>query len=135
MNSSSLFLFAADATLFSHVLVVCFVIFGLIFIFTGKILRWQWVRNPWFRLTHLLTIGVVVLQSWFGIVCPLTTLEIWFRQRAGEAVYSGTFISHWLGQVLFYEVPPWVFIVCYTVFGLLVLMSWFWVRPVPLIKR
>jgi len=75
MNSSLFFLFAADATLFSHVLVVCFVIFGLILIFTGKILRWQWVRNPWFRLTHLLTIGVVVLQSWFGIVCPLTTLE------------------------------------------------------------
>ncbi len=132
MNSNSLFLIAADATLFSHFLVVCFVILGLILIFMGKILRWRWVRNRWFRLTHLVTIGVVVVQSWFGIVCPLTTLEMWFREKAGETVYSSTFISHWIGQLLFYEAPLWVFAICYTLFGLLVLVSWFWVRPAPL---
>jgi len=135
MESNSLLLLAADATLFSHFLVVCFVIFGLILLFPGKILRWHWVRNPWFRLTHLVTIGVVVFQSWFGIVCPLTTLEMWFRERAGEAVYSSTFVSNWIGRLLFYEAPPWVFAISYTIFGLLVLVSWFWVRPAPLIRR
>lgn len=129
MNSNSLLLFAADVTLVSHFLVVCFVIFGLILVFTGRILQWKWVRNPWFRLIHLVTIGVVVLQSWIGILCPLTTLEMWLRERAGETVYSSTFISHWIGQLLYYEAPQWVFAICYTIFGLLVLLSWFWVRP------
>ena len=135
MNSNSLFTFAADVTLFSHILVVCFVIFGLVFIFLGKARQWTWVRNPWFRLAHLLTITVVVLQSWFGIVCPLTTLEMWFREQAGQAAYSGSFISHWMQQLLFFQAPLWVFAVCYTLFGSLVLISWFWVRPAPFLKK
>jgi len=135
MNSNLLLLLAADAILFLHFLVVCFVIFGLALIFAGKIRRWHWVRNPWFRLIHLFTIGVVVFQSWFGIVCPLTTLEMWFREQAGESVYSSTFVSYWIGQLLFYEAPLWVFAICYTIFGLLVFMSWFWVRPASLNKH
>jgi len=135
MNSNSLFSFAADATLFSHVLVVCFVIFGLLLVFAGKLRDWAWVRNRWFRLAHLLTILVVVLQSWFGIVCPLTTLEMWFRKQAGQQAYSGSFISHWMNEILFYDAPPWVFVICYTVFGALVLLSWFWVRPAPFTSK
>lgn len=134
MNSNTLFLFAADATLFLHILVVCFVVLGLVVIFAGKICDWGWVRNPWFRVAHLLAITVVVLQSWLGIVCPLTTLEMWFREQAGQTAYSGSFISHWMQQILFYQAPPWVFAICYTVFGLLVLVSWFWVRPVRLLR-
>ena len=134
MNSNSVLLLAADVTLVLHFLIVCFVIFGLILILTGRVMRWHWVRNLWFRLTHIFTIGVVVVQSWFGIVCPLTTLEMWFREKAGETVYSSTFISHWIGRFLFYQAPLWVFAMCYTIFGLLVLMSWFWVRPTALFK-
>lgn len=135
MKSNLLLLLAADATLIFHFLIVCFVIAGLILIFIGKLWRWHWVRNRWFRLTHLLTIGVVVVQSWFGIVCPLTTLEMWLRESAGEAVYSETFISYWIGHLLFYEAPAGVFVTGYTIFGLLVLVSWFWVRPSPFSKR
>jgi len=134
MNSNALFSIAADVTLFSHILVVVFVIFGLVLIFLGKIFNWDWVRNAWFRLAHLLTILVVVLQSWFGIVCPLTTLEQWFRAQAGQAAYTGSFISHWMNRILFYDAPHWVFIICYTVFGLLVLLSWFWVRPASFMR-
>ena len=134
MSSNSLFRIAADVTLFSHILVVLFVIFGLLLIFVGKILNWAWVRNIWFRIAHLLTITVVVLQSWFGIVCPLTTLEQWFRSKAGQESYSGSFVSHWMNELLFYDAPHWVFIICYTVFGSLVLLSWFWVRPAPFMR-
>ena len=110
-------------------LFVAFVVFGLALILIGKIRNWSWVRNAWFRIAHLAAIGVVVLQSWFGIICPLTTWEMALRQRAGDAVYAGTFMSHWLESVLYYRAPAWVFAVCYTVFGALVVVSWFWVRP------
>ncbi len=129
MQSDLLFLLAADVLLFSHVLFVVFVVFGLALILVGKFLDWGWVRNPYFRITHLAAIAVVVLQSWVGVICPLTTWEMAFRERAGSAVYSGSFISHWLEAILYYRAPAWVFTVCYTVFAAAVVASWFWVRP------
>jgi hypothetical protein len=94
-------------------------------------MRWPWVRNRWFRIVHLVTIGVVVAQTWLGMICPLTTWEMTLREKAGEATYSGTFISHWLNSLLYYEADEWVFIVAYTLFGSATVVSWFWVRPNP----
>ncbi|MDH5600631.1 MAG: DUF2784 domain-containing protein [Gammaproteobacteria bacterium] len=131
MDSSFLYLLAADAILYLHVLIAMFIIIGLILIFAGKAFSWGWIYNPWFRLIHLLTISIVVIQSWFGIICPFTTLEMELRSKAGDAVYSGTFISHWLETILYYQAPAWVFIVCYTVFGIIVFASWFLIRPRP----
>jgi hypothetical protein len=135
MDSSTLLLFAADLVLLLHVLLVAFVVFGLLLILTGKVRVWVWVRNPWFRVMHLLAIGVVVVQSWFGALCPLTEFEMALRSQAGDTVYAGTFISHWLETILYYQAPAWVFVVCYTAFGLVVIGSWFWVKPRSFTKR
>lgn len=129
MDTRLFYALAADALLIIHVLVVIFIVLGLLLIFAGKLLRWQWVRNRWFRLLHLMAIGVVVLQSWLGFICPLTIWEMALRSNAGEVVYEGSFIAHVLSQLLYYHAPPWVFVVCYTGFGALVVVSWFWVRP------
>ena len=122
---------AADAVLLLHVLFVLFVVLGLLLIFTGRFLSWSWVRNPWFRVVHLAAVALVVLQSWLGIICPLTNWEMTLRARAGDAVYGGSFIAHWLGELLYYQAPPWVFAVSYSLFGLLVVLSWFRVPPRP----
>lgn len=132
MNYPEWYQYAADIVLFSHLVFVAFVIFGLIIVFAGSAFSWSWVRNPWFRLLHLLSIGVVVIQSWFGVVCPLTTLENWLRRKGGEVTYEGTFISHWMQELLYYDAPAWVFAVVYTSFAALVLASWYFVRPRPL---
>ncbi len=123
------FAIAADAILVLHVVFVSFLVLGLVLILVGGARGWSWVRNPWFRLAHLAGILVVSAQAWAGVVCPLTTWEMALRARAGEAVYAGTFISHWLQTLLYYRAPWWVFAVCYTAFGLLVIASWWWVRP------
>jgi uncharacterized protein DUF2784 len=129
MDSSTFFLIAADAILLLHGLFVVFVVIGMALIFIGKVRVWSWVRNPWFRLTHLVAIAVVVVQSWFGLICPLTTLEMALRSRAGDKVYSGSFIQYWLESILYYQLPSWVFVVVYMVFGAVVVASWFWIRP------
>jgi hypothetical protein len=129
VNSSTFFLLAADAILLLHVLFVAFVVFGLVLIFVGKFRSWSWIRNPWFRIVHLAAIAVVVLQSWFSVICPLTTVEMALRLRAGDETYPGTFISHWIEWILYYRAPAWVFGVCYTAFAALVVASWIWVRP------
>lgn len=129
LERADLFMLAADAILLLHVLVVIFNVFGLILIFIGNVLKWFWVRNPWFRLLHILAIGTVVLLSWLNFICPLTSIEMELRTHAGDVVYSGTFISHWLESILYYQAPPWVFVTAYTMFGLLVVVSWFLIRP------
>ena len=126
-----LYLLAADALLILHLLLVAFIVIGLLLIFLGKFRGWFWIRNPWFRLTHVTAISVVTIESWFEIICPLTILENALRSRAGGAAYSGSFISHSLETILYYRAPPWVFAVCYTTFGAIVVASWIWVRPRP----
>ena len=128
-NTDIWYLLAADALLFSHVLFVAFVVFGLVLVLVGKALDWAWVRNRWFRYAHLAAIAVVVIQAWVGAICPLTTWEMALRERAGGATYAGSFVSHWLETILYYQAPAWVFTVCYTAFGALVVASWFWVPP------
>ena len=125
----SLLLFAANSILVSHVLFVLFVVSGLLIIYIGYFKHWSWVKNPWFRSLHFLAIGIVVVQSWLGIVCPLTIWEMALREKAGVETYLGSFIQHWLQSILYYSAPEWVFILCYTLFGSLVLASWFIVRP------
>ena len=124
-----MFQLVADGILLLHVLFVLFVVVGLLLIVVGKLIGWSWIRNPWFRALHLIAIGVVVIQSWLDVVCPLTTLEMVLRERAGQEVYSESFIAHWLGELLYYQAPPWVFVLAYSTFGALVVLSWFWARP------
>lgn len=126
---NSLYRVAADFVLYLHFAFVVFVIAGLVLVVAGHFARWRWIRNGWFRMAHLAAIVVVVLQAWLGVLCPLTTLEMWLRNQAGDAVYPGSFIAHWIGQFLYYDAPAWVFALSYSAFGLLVLASWVWIRP------
>ena len=129
MDTNQLYLVVADSILFIHVLFVGFVILGLVMVFAGKLFSWSWVRNRWFRIAHLAAIGIVVLQSWFSVICPLTLWEMNLRGKAGDATYPGSFVAYWLETLLYYRAPEWVFILAYTLFGVLVVVSWYWVRP------
>lgn len=129
MESETAYLLAADALLIAHVSFVAFVVIGLLSIVLGGLLSWQWVRNWWFRVFHLVGVAVVVVQSWFGVICPFTTWEMALRAKAGDATYGGAFIAYWLSELLYYEAPAWVFVVAYTAFGFGVAASWVLVRP------
>ena len=110
----------ANAVLLVHILFVAFVIFGLVFTLWGGYRHWAWIKNTWFRTIHLACIGVVVAQAWAGIICPLTTLEMWLREKAGEANYAGGFIQYWLQRILFFDAPLWVFTLVYSLIAVLV---------------
>jgi MFS family permease len=111
----------ADAVVALHAAYVGFVIAGLLAVLVGFLFHWRWVRNFWFRWIHFLMITVVVVESLFGIKCPLTTWEEALRLKAGEEVSQATFIGRWANAMLFYQVPDWVFTIIYCVFGAMVL--------------
>jgi hypothetical protein len=119
----------ADAVLALHFAIVLFVIGGLVAIVVGNLYGWRFVNGWLFRLAHLAAIAIVVAQAWLGVVCPLTTLESWLREQAGQAVYETSFIEHWLTRLLFYEAPAWVFTAAYSVFGLAVVAAWWRFPP------
>ncbi len=119
----------ADLVLILHTAFIGFVVFGLLLILIGGALRWRWVHNRWFRIAHLLAIGIVVGQAWFGIMCPLTTWENNLRRQAGQSVYEQGFIADHLHRLIFFEASPWVFNLCYTLFGLLVVLGFWLVKP------
>lgn len=124
----------ADGVLITHFAFIAFVGGGLLLILCGGLRGWKWIRNPWFRASHLAAIAVVVIQAWFGIICPLTTLEMHLRDQAGDATYNGTFVAHWLRRLVFFDAPLWGFAVGYTLFGLAVIGSWWRFRPGPFRK-
>lgn len=129
LQDTSLMLLLANVVLVVHVVIAAFVVLGLMLVVVGNLAHQGWVNNPWFRVTHLAAIAIVVAEAWLGLACPLTTLEMWLRSRAGEPSYGGGFIEHWLQHLLFYSAPAWVFVAAYTLFGLAVLATWWYFPP------
>lgn len=129
MTRELLFRLAADAVLIVHAAIVAFIVFGQALVLLGATRGWAWVRNFWFRLTHLLAMAIVALQSWVGVLCPLTHWENRLRERAGEAPYAGAFIEDWLHRLIFFDAEPWVFTLAYSLFAGIVALSWIIAPP------
>lgn len=89
-----------------------------------------WTRRLVVRGAHAAAIGLVVVKTWLGIPCVLTVLENLLRERAGTEPYHQTFIGYWLGRLLFYSAPSWVFTLAYSLFALVALATWIAYPPV-----
>jgi hypothetical protein len=113
----------ADLVVAIHAGYVAFVVFGLVATIVGLIRGRSWARNFWFRTAHLAMIGVVVVESYVGLVCPLTSWEAALRRAAGQEGYSGSFLGYWTHRLLFFHAEEWVFTVIYSLFGLAVLAT------------
>ena len=129
MSARTWQLLAADAILIIHFAFVLFVVLGLGAIWIGWIRKWRFVRRVWFRAAHLGCMGVVVLESVFGIVCPLTTWEKNLRHAVGADIYEETFMQHWVHKAMFFQLPPAVFTAMYILFFLAIVLSLIVVKP------
>ncbi len=119
----------ADAILLFHAAYVAYVVLGLAAIVVGIALNWNWVRNFWFRITHLAAIGLVVAESLAGLECPLTVLENRLRQAAGQRGYAAGCIAHWVQPLIFFDFPRWMFTVGYVLFASAVAAVFFFAPP------
>ena len=122
----------ADVVLVLHALVALFIVGGFAAIWLGAALGWAWVRARRFRFWHLAAIGIVALLAALDVPCPLTVLEDWLR--TGNVGPQGC-IELWVGRLLFYALPTWVFTLAYVLFALAVRLTWRYVPPRPNPRR
>jgi hypothetical protein len=124
------YLSLADAVLLLHAVIVFFNVGSLPLIWLGHFLRWEFVRNFYFRTAHLLLLVVITAEAVFGTICPLTAWEDELRVRGGaDPRYAGSYIGHWVGRLIFYDVDQRVFAVGYVGFLLLVVFTFIRVKP------
>jgi hypothetical protein len=69
----------ADIVTLVHFSIAAFIVLGQLLILIGWPLRWEWVRNFWFRVAHLGTLTFIVVQTLCNFHCPLTMLEEYLR--------------------------------------------------------
>ena len=81
----------ADLILIIHLAFVIFVLCGWLLV-----LKWRWVA--WAHLPAAAWGAVVEFTGW---ICPLTPLENYFRENAGQAGYSSDFVTYYLLQILY----------------------------------
>lgn len=121
--------FLADLMVAIHVGYVGYVVGGMLLIVLGWILGWGWVRNFWFRISHLIMMMVVVFEEIMKIRCPLSVWEEHFRNLAGQPVTGETFMGRILHSLIFYDAPPIVFTIGYLSFGALVAATFLFCVP------
>lgn len=74
-----------------HFLWVAFAVFGGLLL----LLDWRWA---WLHVPAVAWSSIVNLAGW---TCPLTPLEKRLRERDGGAAYTGGFVEHYLGRLVY----------------------------------
>jgi hypothetical protein len=82
---------AADVIVLAHLGFILFVALGGILV-----VKWRKVA-----FLHLPCALWGVLIAFGGWICPLTPLEMHFRQLAGQAGYTGRFIDHYVLTIVY----------------------------------
>jgi hypothetical protein len=120
----------ADIVLVVHLFFVLFAVGGQVFILAGAALKWNAIRNPLFRVGHLLAVGLVGIEAATGIDCPLTVWEYSLRHLAGLRVDQNlSFVARLVHLVIFYDLPEWVFTILHLSFGILVVLTYVLIPP------
>ncbi|MFL5577805.1 MAG: DUF2784 domain-containing protein [Gemmatimonadaceae bacterium] len=70
----------------------------VLFVVLGGLAALRWPRLAWVHVPVALY-GATI--EFVGFVCPLTPLELWLRQRGGEAGYQGGFVEHYITAALY----------------------------------
>ncbi|MCP4667308.1 MAG: DUF2784 domain-containing protein [Deltaproteobacteria bacterium] len=113
----------ADVTIFVHFLWILFILSGVIFALRRS-------KIAWVHLGGLLFSLVLNLFGWY---CPLTHLENYLNSLyPGSLTYGGSFIAHYLEQIVYPDLPE-IFIriggilfVCLNIIVYLVVAKKYW---------
>tara|TARA_B100001057_G_scaffold338265_1_gene339040 strand:+ start:316 stop:678 length:363 start_codon:yes stop_codon:yes gene_type:complete len=99
----------ADVIMFIHFGLASFISAGFFIIPLGYKIGWNWIKKRNLRLLHLFLIGFITGETILGLTCPLTVLENMVR----DVDYSTSFMTYWVAQILYWDLPSQVFVILY----------------------
>ena len=118
-------LLLAQMILSVHIAAALYVIAGLVVMPATVYLGWSFPGLFWFRLTHALVFGTVVVQKWFGKVCFLSTWEQHFLDIARHGSYAVPLV-HSIGDRAIHVPLPLSFVtITYSVLWFYTLFLWY----------
>ncbi len=85
----------ADIVVAVHTLWTLFLVIGAL---------WG-VRFRLVKIVHILGLIYAGMTVPFDVPCPLSTLGLWLRTRAGHSEYTGQFIAYYAEKILHIHLP------------------------------
>lgn len=115
----------ASLVLTLHLLIAGFITAGLVLIPLGGWRNWRWVRRRRIRAIHAGLMCFVALEAVLGMTCPLTILEYAMRDGAPPEYFLAALFQ----RILYWDLPPSVFLVAYLTSAAWVVLLWWQVPP------
>ena len=72
----------------------------IVFVAAGGLLAWRW---PWLLRLHVPSVLWAAATITVGVPCPLTGLERFLHDLAGEPTYAGGFVDRYVEGVVYPE--------------------------------
>jgi hypothetical protein len=119
----------ADLIAAAHIGYFIYVVGGSAAIIVGFTQGKEWIRNPWFRLSHLAAVYIVVFENTFNIACPLNTAEWQLRSTSQSAIEATSGVGGILDILLFHTIPGHVLNLIFNSLAILLLVALVLVPP------
>jgi Protein of Unknown function (DUF2784) len=111
-----------EVVLAVHVAVILFNVFGLVAVPIGALCNWSFVHIGWWRVLHVLSLAAVAVQAVLGQACFLT---VWQNELSATGQPATPLIVRWVNEVVYWELPIWVFAALYLlVFAYALALLW-----------
>ncbi|MGL4553295.1 MAG: DUF2784 family protein, partial [Gemmataceae bacterium] len=120
----------ADVLAVAHFGFIVPVVLLQLLIVAGGVLGWRWVRNYWLRVAHLVLIALVVIQAVVGHECPVNEFERTLRGGDLAQLDGASALGRFCNRMVYQRVEDMrPMLVQYAAFGVVVIASWYLVRP------
>jgi len=115
----------SEIVLLIHFCIFLFIILSFFLIPLGYQQKWRWVKNKYYRSTHIILMGIIFIETILGFMCPLTVLEHHLRNNT-KVNNKFTEIIH---QIMYWDLPIYQFIFLYLLSLLYLIFLWFYFKP------
>ena len=115
----------SEIFLLFHFFIFLFMILSFFLLALGYYQKWEWVKNRYYRLIHLILMGIIFIETILGFMCPLTILENFLRND----IEINNKITQIIHQIMYWDLPTYQFIILYLLSLLYLIFLWFFFKP------
>ena len=115
----------SEIVLLFHFCIFLFMVLGFFLIPLGYYQKWEWVKNKYYRLIHLVLMGIIFIETILGFMCPLTVLENFLRNN----IEINNKITQIIHQIMYWDLPTYQFIILNLLSLFYLIFLWFFFKP------